>query len=323
MMPMRLCVLGSFYACVFVSVCAVNARADDALEELKTGYALKQAGRCAEAIAHFTRSFQLDHKPKAVLNLADCEAQTADLVDAHAHATQGLELATQMQDATLQSVATDQLSAIAKRLPRLKIVLAAEAPSGCAVTLDGRPIDPASLGVETGVNPGAHHLVASAAGFADRSFDVNLHEGTHLSVEVQPGPRPASSPPVGPGASETEPRATGTGAGGTGTLRALAFTSLGTGAVGVTLGIVFGLSALSKNSTLEGECSNRVCPQTLQSEVDSFNHARTASDVAYAVGFVGLGAGAALWLLSTSPKTQKAEAHLWLGPASAGVNGAF
>jgi hypothetical protein len=92
---------------VFLLLYAVDTGADDAHEELKTGYALKQEGRCADAIPHFKRSVQLDRSPKALLNLADCEAQIADLVDAQSHATEGRELASQLQDAKLQSVASD------------------------------------------------------------------------------------------------------------------------------------------------------------------------------------------------------------------------
>ena len=135
-------VLPSLLAFAFLSLSSAPAGADDALGELKTGYALKQAGRCAEAIPHFTRSFELDPKPKAILNLADCEAQTGDLVDARSHAARGGELASQVDDTKLQSVAADQLAAIDTRLPKLTIRLAAGSPPGCSVTLDGRPLRP-------------------------------------------------------------------------------------------------------------------------------------------------------------------------------------
>jgi hypothetical protein len=323
MTPTRPCLLRSLGAFALVSLCAVDARADDALDELKAGYTLKQAGRCADAMAHFTRSYQLDPKPKAILNLADCEAQTGDLVDARSHAAQGRELATQQGDSKLQAVAADQLADIDKRLPRLTIRLAGGSPAGCAVTLDGRPVDPSTLGTEMGVNPGAHHVVASAPGFAERNFDINLLEAARLQLEVLPGPRTvADRAPDRPGAApESSDRASGSDGGRT--LRTLAYVSLGTGAVGLTIGAVFGVSALSKNSTLEGECGNRVCSPRYQSDVDSFNHARTASDIAYVVGFVAAGGGAILWLLSPSTAPQRPAAHLRLGPASIGVDGAF
>jgi hypothetical protein len=323
MKPMRPRVLRSLVAVAIVWLPSSNARADDAFDELKAGYALKQAGRCADAIPHFTRSFQLDHKPKAILNLADCEAQTGDLVDARNHAAQGRDLAGQEDDTKLQSVAMDQLAAVDTRLPRLTIRLVAGSPRGCLVTLDGQPVDPSSLGVEIGVNPGAHHVVASAPWFADRGFDVNMLEGTRLQLDVQPGSRTvAKETPAAP-PSVLEPSSSESGSNEKQTLRTLAYVSLGTGAVALAIGVAFGATALSKNSTLEGECGNRVCPSAAQGEVDSFNRARTASDIAYAIGFVGLGGGAALWLISPSSGAQKSGAHLWLGPTSIGMNGAF
>ena len=68
--------------CLFVSLLLAAsairapARAADstgAVEELKEGYALKQAGNCRDAVRHFARSLQLNPTPKALLNLADCE----------------------------------------------------------------------------------------------------------------------------------------------------------------------------------------------------------------------------------------------------------
>src|ERR1700678_1994154 len=99
-----------------------SAHADDAstaLEELKQGYALKQGGNCQDAVAHFKRSYQLDAMPKALLNLADCEAQLGDLVAAEHDAAGGRDLALQVDDQELASVASSQLSGVERRLPRL------------------------------------------------------------------------------------------------------------------------------------------------------------------------------------------------------------
>jgi thioredoxin-like negative regulator of GroEL len=64
-----------------------------AVDELKQGYTLKQQGNCREALPHFMRSFELDAKPKAALNLADCELQLGDLVAAQGYAGRGRQLA--------------------------------------------------------------------------------------------------------------------------------------------------------------------------------------------------------------------------------------
>jgi hypothetical protein len=76
---------------------AVASDPPDALDELKKGYALKMYGNCLEAIPDLARSFELDARPKAALNLADCEAQVGE--------------------AELVVVADEQLAAVDKRLP--------------------------------------------------------------------------------------------------------------------------------------------------------------------------------------------------------------
>ncbi len=88
----------SFLALLVVATLPVplSARADDApaaIDELKQGYALKRAGHCPEAIPHFLASYRAEPKPKALLNLADCEQQTGDLLSARGYATQGRDLA--------------------------------------------------------------------------------------------------------------------------------------------------------------------------------------------------------------------------------------
>ncbi len=120
-----------------VTDCARGDDSANAVDELKAGYALKQAGNCTEAIPHFLASYRADPKPKALLNLADCLAQTSDLLSARGYATQGRDLADQQHDAELTGVADDQLAAIDKRLPRLTIRIASAAPPDSKVSRDG------------------------------------------------------------------------------------------------------------------------------------------------------------------------------------------
>ncbi len=126
-----------------------EACADDsarALVELKQGYALKQESKCRDAIAHFARSLELDPKPKAALNMADCEARMGDLIAARGHAVMGLALAEKDFDASLLRVAEEQLAALDKRLPTPAIVLLPDAPGTSVVSRDGAPLGVASLG---------------------------------------------------------------------------------------------------------------------------------------------------------------------------------
>jgi hypothetical protein len=312
----------------FASASPVRAdNASDAIDELRQGYALKKEGNCRDALPHFVRSFQLDAKPKALLNRADCEAQTGDLVAAQGHAAQGLQLARQTNDAELSSVAEAQLGGVEAKLPHLTIKLGLGAPAGSKISRDGVPVDTSLLGVAAALNPGKHKLVVTAQGYADRTFEVTLVEGANESIEVQPGARrgaksdeaKATPQPPGPTEVTAEPAPTTE----TWPRTPLLYTALGVGGVGLVLGVTAGLVANGKHSTLQGECDNGAgtCGPQYSGDLDAFHTWRTVSTVAYVVGALGVAGGAVLWF--TAPKAPSTTAHLWLGPASAGVSGTF
>ena len=313
---------------VATSLGAASAQAGDvtsAAEELKQGYILKLGGNCGEAIRHFVASYRLDPRPKAVLNLADCERQTGDLLAARGHATEGRELARRQNDAELVGVAEQQLATIDRRLARLTIRLSPGAPVGSVVARNGVNLDTSSLGVAAALNPGTYHIVATAPGHAQHQSDVTLGEGAREDIEVQPGPavvdaRPAAIPPTVPATIEpTE----GSGTPSSGSTRtALTYGAFGVGAAGIVVGVAVGVAAGSKHSTLEGECTGNNCPSSAQSDIDSFRSLRTWSTVGYVVGFVGLAGGAVL-LLTAPRAVSDTTAHVWIGPASAGLAGAF
>jgi hypothetical protein len=319
---MRLFAFVTTFAIVATSLSATPAWAADpqsALDELKAGYALKQNRKCSEAIPHFVESFRLDPKPKALLNLADCERQTGDLLAAREHATHGRDLAREQSDTELVGVAEEQLAALDKQLPRLTIRLAGGSPGGTRVVLDATVVSPQALGEAVALNPGAHRVIASAPGHVDREFEVTLGEGARQVVEVQPGAVLASSL-VAPRA----PRIVGdTSSHQDDSKRPiLTYGAFSIGGVGIGLGVIAGIAASAKHTTLEHECPGNGCPPSSQSELDSFHSLKTWSTVGYVVGIAGLATGGVLLL--TAPRAVSGGiAHVWIGPASAGIGGAF
>jgi hypothetical protein len=302
---------------IFMTASAYAADATDALGELKAGYALKQAGRCVEAIPHFLESARLEPKPKALLNLADCEGQTGDLLSARLHATRGRDLARQANDAELLGVADGQLATLEHRLPLLTIRLGPGAPRDAEVVLDGKAV---SMSTPIALNPGAHHVVAKAAGHSDGSFDVSLVEGARAELEVKPGPSTSLPAPLAgqlAPATEQSSRATSTPG-----RQVLTYGAFGLGGAGIALGVIAGIVADNKHGALEKACTGNNCPSTAQGDLDSFHTMRTVSTVGYVIGLVGVAAGLVLWL--TAPKGPRdATAHAWIGPTSSGLAGAF
>ncbi|HSY24930.1 MAG TPA: hypothetical protein VK841_22555 [Polyangiaceae bacterium] len=299
---------GSFFVCAAVSAGERVAFADDAPgahDELKEGYALKQAGRCAEAVPHFVRSFDQSPTPKAALNRADCEAQLGDLVAAQSHARIGLSLATDRGENDLANVAAEQLTAIAKRLPRLTIAIAPGAPDNCLVSLDGARLDPAKLGIAIGLNPGPHEVVVEAGGWSPRRFRVTLAEGESGEIAAQPGPRieagaAATRGPVSPAEQmEPSPRPTS---------KVIAASVAGIGVVSLAVGVIAGVAATAKHGTLAGHCTDGRCPPIEQSELDAFHSLQTASTVGYGIGAAGVAGGVVLWVTAPEPKVARAQA---------------
>ncbi|MGO9838726.1 MAG: hypothetical protein ACLP1X_31490 [Polyangiaceae bacterium] len=294
---------------------ALADKSSEAVAELKTGYALKQSGACAEAIPHFDRSYQLDPKPKALLNRADCEAKLGDLVAAQRHASEGRDLARTANDPDLWNVADDQLAAIEKKLAYLTIRLAPGAPTGAVVSMDGMRFDRA-LGFPSAANPGAHSILVTAPGRNPRAFAVALTAGASAVVEVEPGPSLDAAPTNAEATVPTKeapapfPR------------MPLLVASLSVAGLGTLVGFGAGVAATSKHDALASECPGGVCPPSAQGNVDSFHSLRTWSTVGYVFGVLGLAGGAVLWFAIPSDQGRLAP-RAWIAPGRVGVAGSF
>ena len=153
--------------------------------QLAKGYALKQQGNCADAIPYFEESIRLDRTPKGLLNLADCEEKTGRLLTAQSHFVEARDLARQRGMNEPASYAQERAQALDKRLPRIAIRLAADAPAGTVVTRDGVQLGPVSLGAALPVDPGPHVIIARGDGF-ERTFEVAVVESETREIEVTP-----------------------------------------------------------------------------------------------------------------------------------------
>jgi hypothetical protein len=307
------------------SLTARAARADDpaaALEHLKEGYALKQAGKCAEAVPHFIESERLAPKPKTLLNLADCEQQLDDLVASQGHALEGRDLARGLGDPTLLGIAEHQLADVDKRLPRLTVRLAPGAPPDTIVSRDGTALGRVSLGAALPANPGKHRVVASAKGRADAGFDVVLVEGAAQVLDVAPGEpvwEPVVMPLAGPEVAGTPVASSWSGR------KTVAVTLAGVGVAGLAVGSVFGLEAISQNnaSNAGGHCNASGCDGTGTSLRNQAISDATVSTIAFGAGLAAVAAGVIVWVTAPSAAPKVGATGLTVVPAlGAGSAGA-
>jgi hypothetical protein len=193
-----------------------------------------------------------------------------------------------------------EADALASRIPSV-VVKVTGLPEGVApaVHVDDEPLPPEASTLPHKVNPGKHHIAASAPGFRTGAADVTLREGEVGRAEiVLAAATPAEVTTPEPVRAPTPvPELHGGG------LRTASYVLAGAGVVGLGVGAAFGVDALSKKNARSANCNAQVTVCN-QAGIDADSQGRssaTASTIAFAAGAVGVGAGVVLWLVSRKP----------------------
>lgn len=322
--------------------------------QLQQGYALKQKGKCEEAIPYFVESVRLDRQPKALLNLADCEEKLHRLAAAQTHLVETRDLARSLGLPPYEKAAQERLAVLEKIIPKLAITLARDAPRDTVVARDGVELSPLSLSTPLPIDPGQHTVVARAATL-ERTYDVVLSEGETKQLEVTPVGGKSTAPPaavsvatapaVAPPGQEAEGNSAATSASPSSlagveqptadrsphTLRVLSYVSLGVGALALGAGGYF----LYRRGSKEGEsddlfdvCNPRFCDEGERARVNELDgqaqSAQTGANIAFALGGVAIASGVTMLVLdaSRSASAKGLTVHPWFG-AGGGVWGTF
>jgi len=330
---------GALSAVVLLASSAVWADGADpvaARAQLRQGYALKQQGKCKEAVPYLQESARLDRQPKTLLNLGDCELAVGQLGAAQAHFLEARDLARQQRNDALKAIGEKRLQDVEKKMPKLSITLAKDAPADTAITRDGVEVGTVSLHTALPIDTGRHVIVARGGGF-ERQFEVTLAEGETKNLDVTPiggkaMPKPvvaaSDKRPTAPNTTSKSDASNGSSAfkieGPTSdhvessgsTQRTLGFITLGVGVVGLGAGGFFGARVLGKKSDASTMCTP-TDPCTPDEAITFENTKRDARD-ARTYAFIGAGVGGAaavtgVILLLTAPK--KTTAGWRVGPA--------
>jgi hypothetical protein len=144
------------------------------------GAALKQAGKCNEAVEKFQGANRLYEAPTSMLNIAECQATLGKLVEA----AESYRSLARMQERTDWSPAfiaarrqgAGELAALEPRIPTLAVDVDPKAAPGLKLQFDGTPLDPAFVGVARPVNPGEHRVGVSATGYAQADQTIAVRE---------------------------------------------------------------------------------------------------------------------------------------------------
>ena len=286
------------------------------------GRAALEAKDYATACPKLEESMRLDPHVGTLISLAQCDEGLAKIALARTHWQQAVDLARAYGDSR-EAFAAEQLARVDLRVPRLTLRRSATAPPEMSVKRDGADVSPSSQDLPLPVEPGSHDITIVAPGYWPRSVTIELAEAESKEVILEPGaplPSPAHAEPAPAARVETkEPTARPAG------LSALRVGAIAVGAgglVGLGLGSVWGVQAISGKSGRPGVCDGDVCDaQGARVRRDALT-AGDESTVAFIIGGALVATGVVLWVLAPSPK-QPHTASLRIVPAvgsqSAGV----
>lgn len=308
-------------------VSAGNSAAAQALfDEAKR---LMQKGDAASACPKFEESQRLEPGVGTKLNLANCYERVGRSASAWILYLE-VESDTKRNGQTeRQTMAHNRAAELAPKLSRITIeVPAGSRVGGLVVERDGTSVGSAQWGLSIPVDPGAHTIVARAPGKKDWQKEITVAaDASTQSVGIpalENAPVTAKSEPGTPPSASTAPEKPRSHA-----QRYASYAAFGVGGVGVVVGSIFGLTAISKNNqSKNNDCQGNSCiagSPAAQARSDA-RSAGNISTVAFAVGVAGLGTGLVLFL--TEPKHEAATsaslgAFALPGGGAVSLRGAF
>jgi hypothetical protein len=316
---------------------ATSAQHKSADKKLAEGRKLFKAGKFEEAISAFEAAHEIVANPEARLMAARAHQNLGELVKARADYKRAIaegEPAVQHNGKyrdSLQS-AQKELKELEGVLARLTINLR-HAPSGTSVAIDGEPVNSSQLGEPMLLPPGAIEVVATSPdGREVKSRKLTLTAGQDAKVDLAFTRDDAQDvpPTIAEEGVETPPPAEPAPASSSGSgKRTAAFIAGGVGVAGLATFAVFGVMSNSKYNSLDKACASSVCPADRQDDIDAGKRDQLLANIALAVGAVGVGASATLFLLASGDSkkdvqdTSSASVELGIGFGSIMVRGRF
>lgn len=198
------------------------------------------------------------------------------------------------------------------------------------VVVDHSLVPNAALGELRAVNPGMHEISARVGSGPETKASIELREGESRDIElvVQPPPEPAPVAVVPstqgpPQAMQPEPQPRKKKGNG------LATAGWITGGIGVGIGAIAGLIAMSGENSLEDRCPGKICGKSDHDDLQSARSWGTLSTVFFVIGGVGLGTGIIATVTHDSGSSTNAKQPSRptvtpvVGLGGAGVHGTF
>ena len=265
----------------FASASALASAGDDKVvaESLyQAGMKLMADGKFDQACPKFVESQRLDAASGTQLALAKCYDNSGKNASAWALYKDIAFAFKKAGNAAGEKAATDKSSELEKKLSRLQINAAGDAP-GLVIRRDNEEVGKAVLGTPIAVDPGAHVIEATAPGYQVWQTTVQIgKENDNQSVNI-------------PALTMAPKKAN--------TLRTASFVVGGVGVAGLVVGGIFGGLAASGKSKLKTECPSNACPPgAAADDLASTKGKATISTIGIAVGGAAVATGVVLFIVS-------------------------
>lgn len=312
---------------LIVCFCASAAADQGALAEqlFREGQSLMTEEKYELACPKLAESQRLDPTTGTLLNLAVCHEKAGMLASAWNEYNEVVARAKKDGRQDRVDYAKKRLEEVEPLLSRLTIdVPEAARVDGLTLTFDGTEVRRAAFGVALPVDPGKHEITASAPGKKEWSTHVNVTgQAQQMNVTIPvledgpPEPTETQGAEMDDVVTPRENRGR--------TQRIVGLSLGGVGIVGIGLGSVFGVTAMSQAKKAEdGGCVDEMCPS--EAAGDDRDNARTSgtiSTIAFAVGGAAAAAGVVLYFTAPPRSADEKPQVAWRArafPIAGGAN---
>lgn len=251
------------------------------------GRVLRTKGEHKTARDRFKAAYALVPTPIIGLDLAKEHVALGELIEAREVALDVTNLpasAKESADGAAARKDADTLAAELKgRIPSITVRVEG-ASSGATLSIDGESVPAAAIGAPRKINPGSH-VVEVSVGAKKQTRKIEVAAGESREVAFAFAKDEAAD------ASSTEPPKSAAPAPDGPTNNTWSYVAFGVGGVGLLVGGITGVMALSKKSKLDEDCGSGTCPPELHGELDSYNTLRTTAYVGLAIAAVGITVG--------------------------------
>ncbi len=255
-----------------------------ALQAADEGRKLEAAGKTDEACAAFARSQALDPLGTTLVLLASCHEKQGKLATAWSELGEAAALLAREKNAEREAFARGRARELEPRLSAL-VLEGVEGTSVETLTVDGQAVPKPAWARPIPLDVGEHTLVFAKVGAEPASATVRVPGGAAkvtYRVPTLSAAKVASLP-------------------GSGDPPYLGYGLAGAGVVGLGLGAVFGVSALSAGSDVKAACdAQRQCTADGLKRLDEGRSAGTLSTIGFVAGAALVTAGVVLVVLHKS-----------------------